>query len=174
MVEAGMPNSLEEAIERLRNPPDGADYAFLGNLWSNLNRYLWLKKQPCHKFSGGLNDLFKGSLTQSIFHCIFVLRFSVIVLALDSKFALQCVSRCQAKLIYWIMDSEIGRVMDHLHWRTLRDNAGDNAGDSDTYCTCLGHLGYNDIKRNNPICVAMPKVAKARKQGLLLSPALSH
>ena len=32
MVEAGMPNSLEEAIERIRNPPDGADYAFLGNI----------------------------------------------------------------------------------------------------------------------------------------------
>ncbi len=30
MVEAGMPNSLEEAIERIRNPSDGADYAFLG------------------------------------------------------------------------------------------------------------------------------------------------
>ena len=32
MVEAGMPNSLEEAIERIRNPPDGADYAFLGKI----------------------------------------------------------------------------------------------------------------------------------------------
>jgi hypothetical protein len=64
------------------------------------------------------------------------------------------------------------QLMDHLHWQTLCDNARDNAGDSDTYCTCLGHLGHSDIKRNNPICVAMPKVAKASKQGLSLSPAL--
>ena len=35
MVEAGMPNSLEEAIERIRNPPDGADYAYLGALSYN-------------------------------------------------------------------------------------------------------------------------------------------
>ena len=35
MIEAGMPNSLEEAIERIRNPPDGADYAFLGKNISN-------------------------------------------------------------------------------------------------------------------------------------------
>jgi hypothetical protein len=27
---------------------------------------------------------------------------------------------------------------------------------------CLGHLGHSDINRNNPICVASPKVAKAR------------
>jgi len=41
--------------------------------------------------------------------------------------------------------------MDDLHWQHLlsrvsigeskRHNARDNAGDSDTYCTCLGHLG---------------------------------
>ncbi len=71
------------------------------------------------------------------------------------------------------MDSEIGRVMDHLHWQTLCDNAGDNAGNSYTYCTCLGHLGCSDINRNNPICVDKPKVAKVRKQGLSLLPALS-
>jgi hypothetical protein len=47
--------------------------------------------------------------------------------------------------------------MDHLHWRMLRDNASD----SDMYCTCLGHLGHSDINRNNPICVASPKVAMA-------------
>ncbi len=62
--------------------------------------------------------------------------------------------------------------MDHLNWQTLHDNASDNAGNSDTYCTCLGHLGCSDINRNNPICVTMPKVAKASKQGLSLSPAL--
>jgi hypothetical protein len=55
----------------------------------------------------------------------------------------------------------------------LRPNARDNAGDSDTYCTCLGHLGRSDINRNNPICVATPKVAKVSKQELSLSPALS-
>jgi predicted amidohydrolase len=36
---------------------------------------------------------------------------------------------------------DLVKVMDRLHWRTLRNNARDNAGDSDTYCTCLGHLG---------------------------------
>jgi len=29
------------------------------------------------------------------------------------------------------------------------------------YCTCLGHLGWGDKNRNDPICVAPPKVAKA-------------
>ncbi len=32
-------------------------------------------------------------------------------------------------------------LKDRLHWRTLSDNARDNTGDSDTYFTCLGHLG---------------------------------
>ncbi len=31
--------------------------------------------------------------------------------------------------------------MDRLHWRTLRDNARDNADNSDIYCTCLATLG---------------------------------
>jgi len=64
-------------------------------------------------------------------------------------------------------------VMDHLHWQTLRDNACDNVGDSDTNCTCLGHLWSSDINRNSPICVATPKVAKASKQGQSLLPVLS-
>jgi hypothetical protein len=35
----------------------------------------------------------------------------------------------------------------------VKVNACVNAGDSDSYCTCLGHLGCSDINRNNPICV---------------------
>jgi hypothetical protein len=42
----------------------------------------------------------------------------------------------------------------------LRDNALDNAGDCDTYCTCLGHLGRCDTDRSVSINVATPKVAK--------------
>jgi hypothetical protein len=53
----------------------------------------------------------------------------------------------------------------------LRDNARNNARNSDTYYTCLGHLGHSPVNRNNPICVIMPMVAKASKQGLSLSPA---
>jgi hypothetical protein len=30
-----------------------------------------------------------------------------------------------------------------------------------THLTCLGHLGWCDINRNDPISFAMPKVAKA-------------
>jgi hypothetical protein len=29
-----------------------------------------------------------------------------------------------------------------------------------TVTTCLGHLGHSDTKKNDPICVALPKVAK--------------
>jgi hypothetical protein len=54
--------------------------------------------------------------------------------------------------------------MDNLHWQMLRDNARDNAGDSDMYCAFLGNLGRSNINRNNPICVPTPKVAKASKQ----------
>jgi len=50
-----------------------------------------------------------------------------------------------------------GLLKDHLHWRTLRDNAGD----SDTYCTCLGNLWRCDTDRIVSIYVATPKVAKA-------------
>ncbi len=49
-------------------------------------------------------------------------------------------------------------LMDHLHWQTL----GDNAGDSDII-TCLGHLGWHDTVRIVSIYVATPKVAKASK-----------
>ncbi len=51
--------------------------------------------------------------------------------------------------------------MDHLHWRTLCDNAHDNTGDSDTYCTCLGHPGQCHTDRIVSFYVAPPKVAKA-------------
>jgi hypothetical protein len=61
------------------------------------------------------------------------------------------------------MNNSFSIVKDHLHWQMLCDNARDNAGDSDTYCTWLGQLGHSDINRNNPICVATPKVAKASK-----------
>ncbi len=30
-----------------------------------------------------------------------------------------------------------------------------------TFLTCLGYLGRSNINRNDPICVASPKVAKA-------------
>jgi len=30
-----------------------------------------------------------------------------------------------------------------------------------TLLTCLGHLGRCDINRNDPLCVEVPKVAKA-------------
>jgi len=29
------------------------------------------------------------------------------------------------------------------------------------YCTCLGHLGRRNRNKSNPICVVLPKVAKA-------------
>jgi len=37
----------------------------------------------------------------------------------------------------------------------------------------LATLGIATSNKNNPICLAMPKVDKASKQGLSLSPALS-
>ncbi len=43
----------------------------------------------------------------------------------------------------------ISLFKDHLHWRTLCDNARNNAGDSDTYCTCLGHLRCMMTKVSN-------------------------
>ena len=51
--------------------------------------------------------------------------------------------------------------MDHLHWQMLCDNTRDNAGDSDTYCTCLGHLWryYTDMIVS--IYITVPEVAKA-------------
>jgi hypothetical protein len=85
------------------------------------------------------------------------------------KVRIQNLSENAAKFI-----ARYSPLMYHLHWRTLRNNARNNAGDIDTYCTCLGHFGQSDIKRNNPICVAVPKKAKASKQGLSLSPALSR
>jgi hypothetical protein len=30
-----------------------------------------------------------------------------------------------------------------------------------TFLTCLGHLGWHDMNMNDPICVVLPKVAKA-------------
>ncbi len=48
-------------------------------------------------------------------------------------------------------------LMDHLHWRRLRDNAGN----SDSYhCTCHGHLGRCNTDRIVSIYVMPPKVAK--------------
>jgi hypothetical protein len=44
MVEAGMPNSLEEAIERIRNPQDGADYAYLGTSSVQCVSLIWQAK----------------------------------------------------------------------------------------------------------------------------------
>jgi hypothetical protein len=51
--------------------------------------------------------------------------------------------------------------MDRLHWQRLCDNARDNAGNSNTYSTCLGHLGQHHTDRIVSIYVATPKVAKA-------------
>jgi hypothetical protein len=50
-------------------------------------------------------------------------------------------------------------LMDHLHWRCY---FGKNIGNRDNVCSCLGYLGRCNKNRNNPICVAQPKVAKAR------------
>ncbi len=38
-----------------------------------------------------------------------------------------------------------------------------NSDTQQSLLTCLGHLGWHDINRNDPICVALPKVAKASK-----------
>jgi len=37
------------------------------------------------------------------------------------------------------------------------------------YCTCLGHLRRSDIIKNNPICVASPKVANASAIGVAVA-----
>ncbi len=37
----------------------------------------------------------------------------------------------------------------------------------------LGHLGWRDTNRNDPICAALPKVDKASKEGDAISLALS-
>ncbi len=56
-------------------------------------------------------------------------------------------------------------LMDRLHWRHLWAKLSVTAthdshlGQCDS--TCLGHLGWRTRNRNNPICVASPKVAKA-------------
>ncbi len=61
----------------------------------------------------------------------------------------------------WDHERKLHQVMDRLHWWTLHDNACDNAGDSNTHCTCLGHLKQCDTERIVSIYVATPKVAKA-------------
>ncbi len=38
-----------------------------------------------------------------------------------------------------------------------------NSDTQQSLLTCLGHLGWHDINRNDPIRVALPKVAKASK-----------
>ncbi len=38
------------------------------------------------------------------------------------------------------------------------------ATDDRQYCPCLHHLGWCDRYENDPICVALPKVAKASKE----------
>ncbi len=43
----------------------------------------------------------------------------------------------------------------------LCDNTCNNAGDSATYCTCLGHLERHNADRIVSIYVATPKVTKA-------------
>jgi hypothetical protein len=48
--------------------------------------------------------------------------------------------------------------MDRLHWRTLRDNARDNAGDSDTYFAWLGHLGLSNTDRI--VSIYIPRLSK--------------
>ncbi len=55
---------------------------------------------------------------------------------------------------------------------TVCDNNMWQSHDSQ-YCTCLGHLVRHGINRNDPICVAPPKVAKASKEGDAISWALS-
>ncbi len=54
---------------------------------------------------------------------------------------------------------------------TLAKFVGKTISDSSTNCTCLGHLGWCDTNRNDPICVAPSKVAKASTV-VLLSPKI--
>jgi hypothetical protein len=49
-------------------------------------------------------------------------------------------------------------LLDHLHWRRLCDNTGDN---DIHHCTSHGHLGRCDTDRIVSIYVASPKVAMA-------------
>ncbi len=56
------------------------------------------------------------------------------------------------------MEPILKELMDHLHWRRLRDNAGDS---DSHHCTCHGHLGQCNTDRILSIYVALPKVAMA-------------
>jgi len=51
--------------------------------------------------------------------------------------------------------------MDGLHWRDLYAKMPAILHHNIAFLTFLGFLGRSDINRNNPICVALPKVAKA-------------
>jgi hypothetical protein len=52
-------------------------------------------------------------------------------------------------------------LMDDLHWRDLYAKTPTILHRNIAFLNCLGYLGRSDIKRNNPICVASPQVAKA-------------
>jgi len=52
-------------------------------------------------------------------------------------------------------------LMNGLHWRDLYAKIPAIMHRDIAFLTFLGFLGRSDINRNNPICVALPKVAKA-------------
>ena len=53
---------------------------------------------------------------------------------------------------------------------TLAKFFGENICDSEPqlhHPTCLGHLGQLDMNRNDPVCVILPKVAKANRVDII-------
>jgi hypothetical protein len=53
------------------------------------------------------------------------------------------------------------RVKQCFRWQSMHDNAINSNTRQWQLTTYLGHLGQRNINRNNPICVALPKVPKA-------------
>ncbi len=49
----------------------------------------------------------------------------------------------------------------YFHWRCFKAKMPTTVAHDIYHCTCLGHLGWYDTNRNDPICVTLPKVAKA-------------
>ncbi len=52
----------------------------------------------------------------------------------------------------------------HLHWQSFFFKLSVPAKDDRWYCPFLDHVGWCDRYENDPICVALPKVAKASKE----------
>ncbi len=51
--------------------------------------------------------------------------------------------------------------MVHLNWQSLLAKKSAISRHDIGFLACLGHIGWSDIDRNNPICVTLPTVAKA-------------